>query len=90
MSKRWVFEEGVKRPYFHVKPLEKAQLKNWKEYLGSEIPLVLLYFGLLDLFGSLELGDSLGRGGVFKSPKQICLDICWPNREKVVNDRAPN
>lgn len=27
----------IKRPYFHVKPLEKAQLKNWKEYLEFEI-----------------------------------------------------
>ncbi|XP_059515164.1 pre-mRNA-processing factor 39 isoform X2 [Myotis daubentonii] len=37
VSKRWTFEEGIKRPYFHVKPLEKAQLKNWKEYLEFEI-----------------------------------------------------
>ncbi|NXA35615.1 PRP39 factor, partial [Eudromia elegans] len=37
VSKRWTFEEGIKRPYFHVKPLEKAQLKNWKEYLDFEI-----------------------------------------------------
>lgn len=36
-SVRWTFEEGIKRPYFHVKPLEKAQLKNWKEYLEFEI-----------------------------------------------------
>lgn len=27
----------IKRPYFHVKPLEKSQLKNWKEYLDFEI-----------------------------------------------------
>ncbi|MBN3324145.1 PRP39 factor, partial [Atractosteus spatula] len=27
----------IKRPYFHVKPLEKAQLNNWKEYLDFEI-----------------------------------------------------
>lgn len=27
----------IKRPYFHVKPLEKIQLKNWKEYLEFEI-----------------------------------------------------
>uniref|UniRef100_A0A671EBY3 Pre-mRNA-processing factor 39 n=1 Tax=Rhinolophus ferrumequinum TaxID=59479 RepID=A0A671EBY3_RHIFE len=27
----------IKRPYFHVKPLEKAQLKNWKEYLEFEM-----------------------------------------------------
>ena len=27
----------IKRPYFHVKPLERAQLKNWKEYLDFEI-----------------------------------------------------
>ncbi|KAK6481532.1 pre-mRNA-processing factor 39-like [Huso huso] len=37
VSKRWTFEEGIKRPYFHVKPLEKAQLNNWKEYLDFEI-----------------------------------------------------
>jgi len=27
----------IKRPYFHVKPLERCQLKNWKEYLDFEI-----------------------------------------------------
>jgi pre-mRNA-processing factor 39 len=27
----------IKRPYFHVKPLEKGQLKNWKDYLEYEI-----------------------------------------------------
>ncbi|KAJ8308137.1 hypothetical protein KUTeg_013011 [Tegillarca granosa] len=37
VSKRWNFEEGIKRPYFHVKPLERAQLKNWREYLDWEI-----------------------------------------------------
>ena len=25
------YEEGIKRPYFHVKPLERGQLKNWNE-----------------------------------------------------------
>ncbi|KAI4468987.1 pre-mrna processing protein prp39-related [Holotrichia oblita] len=34
---RWNFEEGIKRPYFHVKPLERCQLKNWQEYLDYEI-----------------------------------------------------
>lgn len=34
---RWTYEEGIKRPYFHVKPLERCQLKNWKEYLDFEI-----------------------------------------------------
>lgn len=37
VSARWNFEEGIKRPYFHVKPLERCQLKNWKEYLDFEI-----------------------------------------------------
>ncbi|XP_033110501.1 pre-mRNA-processing factor 39-like [Anneissia japonica] len=37
VSKRWAFEEAIKRPYFHVKPLEKQQLKNWIEYLDFEI-----------------------------------------------------
>lgn len=34
---RWTFEEGIKRPYFHVKPLERCQLKNWRDYLDYEI-----------------------------------------------------
>lgn len=34
---RWTFEEGIKRPYFHVKPLERCQLNNWKDYLDFEI-----------------------------------------------------
>lgn len=37
VTNRWTFEEGIKRPYFHVKPLERCQLKNWKEYLDYEI-----------------------------------------------------
>uniref|UniRef100_A0A674P5D0 PRP39 pre-mRNA processing factor 39 homolog (yeast) n=1 Tax=Takifugu rubripes TaxID=31033 RepID=A0A674P5D0_TAKRU len=37
VSKRWAFEEAIKRPYFHVKALEKTQLTNWREYLEFEI-----------------------------------------------------
>jgi len=37
ITARWTFEEAIKRPYFHVKPLEKGQLKMWKEYLEFEI-----------------------------------------------------
>ncbi|GIY57146.1 hypothetical protein CDAR_466801 [Caerostris darwini] len=37
VGKRWSFEEAIKRPYFHVKTLERAQLKNWKDYLDYEI-----------------------------------------------------
>lgn len=37
VSSRWSFEEGIKRPYFHVKPLERCQLKNWRDYLDFEI-----------------------------------------------------
>jgi len=31
------FEDGIKRPYFHVKELERVQLKNWKNYLNVVI-----------------------------------------------------
>merc|ERR1712226_579334 len=31
------FESQLRRNYFHVKPLEKSQLKAWKEYLDSFI-----------------------------------------------------
>lgn len=37
INKRWSFEEAIKRPYFHVKQLEKIQLKNWSDYLDFEI-----------------------------------------------------
>ncbi|CAL1536963.1 unnamed protein product [Lymnaea stagnalis] len=39
VSRRWTFEENIRRPYFHVKPLERGQLKNWREYLEEEISL---------------------------------------------------
>ncbi|XP_018331936.1 pre-mRNA-processing factor 39 isoform X2 [Agrilus planipennis] len=37
VTSRWNYEEGIKRPYFHVKPLERCQLKNWQDYLDFEI-----------------------------------------------------
>ncbi|KAJ8405165.1 hypothetical protein AAFF_G00321560 [Aldrovandia affinis] len=37
VGKRWNFEEAIKRPYFHVKPLDRAQLKAWQTYLDWEI-----------------------------------------------------
>jgi len=33
---RWKYEDAIKRPYFHMKPLERGQLKNWTEYLEFE------------------------------------------------------
>uniref|UniRef100_A0A4W5NHB0 Si:ch211-114c17.1 n=1 Tax=Hucho hucho TaxID=62062 RepID=A0A4W5NHB0_9TELE len=33
VRKRWNFEEAIKRPYFHVKPLDRTQLKAWHSYL---------------------------------------------------------
>ncbi len=30
------FLPQIRRPYFHVKPLEEAQLNNWAEYLSFE------------------------------------------------------
>lgn len=36
IAKRQAFEEGIKRPYFHVKPLEKCQIENWKDYISFE------------------------------------------------------
>jgi len=36
IAKRQVFEEGIKRPYFHVKPLEKCQIENWRDYIAFE------------------------------------------------------
>ncbi|CAI8011671.1 Pre-mRNA-processing factor 39 [Geodia barretti] len=37
LEKRKHFELMIKRPYFHVKPLERLQLKNWRDYLDFEI-----------------------------------------------------
>uniref|UniRef100_A0A8C7Z2A4 Si:ch211-114c17.1 n=1 Tax=Oryzias sinensis TaxID=183150 RepID=A0A8C7Z2A4_9TELE len=37
VRKRWHFEEAIKRPYFHVKPLDRAQLQAWHAYLDWEM-----------------------------------------------------
>lgn len=37
VRKRWHFEEAIKRPYFHVKPLDRLQLRSWHSYLDWEI-----------------------------------------------------
>ena len=34
---RWGYEDAIKRPYFHVKPLEKSQLAAWRNYLDFEV-----------------------------------------------------
>eukprot|EP00300_Choanocystis_sp_HF-7_P016415 c19402_g1_i3.p1 GENE.c19402_g1_i3~~c19402_g1_i3.p1 ORF type:complete len:387 (+),score=71.29 c19402_g1_i3:47-1207(+) len=31
------FEDKIKRPYFHFKPLDAAQLENWRKYLAFEM-----------------------------------------------------
>ncbi|KAI8846929.1 hypothetical protein BC829DRAFT_491006 [Chytridium lagenaria] len=36
VHKRWVFEAEIKRPYFHIKPLDDAQVANWRKYLDFE------------------------------------------------------
>ncbi|CAG8660007.1 21611_t:CDS:2, partial [Racocetra persica] len=35
-NKRWVFEQEIKRPYFHVKAMDDVQLINWRRYLDFE------------------------------------------------------
>ncbi|KAF9438675.1 hypothetical protein BGZ76_006048 [Entomortierella beljakovae] len=35
-NKRWPFEAEIKRPYFHVKPMDMQQLINWRRYLDFE------------------------------------------------------
>ncbi|XP_035624096.1 pre-mRNA-processing factor 39-like [Oncorhynchus keta] len=37
VRKRWNFEEAIKRPYFHVKPLDRTQLRAWHSYLDWEL-----------------------------------------------------
>ncbi|KAJ8955805.1 hypothetical protein NQ318_005346 [Aromia moschata] len=49
VTSRWNYEEGIKRPYFHVKPLERCQLKNWQDYLdyeteqGDRVRIIVLF-----------------------------------------------
>jgi pre-mRNA-processing factor 39 len=33
---RWLYESEIKRPYFHVKPLDDSQIRNWRSYLEFE------------------------------------------------------
>ncbi|XP_072391005.1 pre-mRNA-processing factor 39-like isoform X1 [Diabrotica undecimpunctata] len=49
VTARWNYEEAIKRPYFHVKPLERCQLKNWQDYLdyeteqGDRVRIIVLF-----------------------------------------------
>lgn len=35
-TKRWTYEQEVKRPYYHVTELDDSQLTNWRNYLDFE------------------------------------------------------
>lgn len=35
-SKRWTYEQEIRRPYFHVTELDDPQLENWRKYLSFE------------------------------------------------------
>lgn len=35
-TKRWTYEQEIKRPYFHVTDLDDAQITNWRKYLDFE------------------------------------------------------
>lgn len=35
-TKRWTYEQNIKRPYFHVTELDEEQLTNWHKYLDFE------------------------------------------------------
>ncbi|KAM4732275.1 pre-mRNA-processing factor 39 isoform 2-T2 [Anableps anableps] len=37
VRKRWNYEDAIKRPYFHVRPLDRLQLRAWHTYLDWEI-----------------------------------------------------
>ena len=43
VKERSKFEDNIKRPYFHIKPLEKSQLENWNSYLDFEEKQVINY-----------------------------------------------
>jgi len=36
VTKRWTYEQGIKRPYYHVTELDEEQLTNWGKYLDYE------------------------------------------------------
>lgn len=35
-TKRWTYEQEIKRPYYHVTELDENQLVNWRKYLDFE------------------------------------------------------
>ena len=36
VTRRWTYESAITRPYYHVTPLDDAQLENWRKYLDFE------------------------------------------------------
>ncbi|CAN0446645.1 unnamed protein product, partial [Discosporangium mesarthrocarpum] len=59
-SRREPFEVRIARPYFHVKPLDQAQLEAWMEYLDFEEAQVQVAMP----GGSVATGKVKGEGEV--------------------------
>ncbi|KAK7483566.1 hypothetical protein BaRGS_00025240 [Batillaria attramentaria] len=81
VSKRWAFEEAIRRPYFHVKPLERAQLKNWREYLDFEISTGnherIVYAKYLEQHSIEGVRNVYRRACEIHLPKKPYIHLAW-------------
>ncbi|CAK9296878.1 unnamed protein product [Gordionus sp. m RMFG-2023] len=68
VKKRKTYEDNIKRPYFHIKPLERFQLKNWNQYLDYEMNITV----------DLDKGEKTGlaKNTRVKSLFERCLVTC--------------
>jgi hypothetical protein len=83
------FEAAIKRPYFHVKPLDQAQLSNWWAYLdyktksGTHAATVRLFERCLVPCAaysgtSFEMQPWSVYMSSLTTPK-AAADLCWRN-----------
>lgn len=93
VNKRWVFEDAIKRPYFHVKPLERIQLKNWREYLdfetgtGNHRRVVILFERCVI---ACALYEDFWQRFAFYMEVHDCVDGCRNVYERACNVHLPS
>lgn len=86
VRKRWQFEEAIKRPYFHVKPLDCLQLRSWHSYLDWEIAQLSIHSKEAEKESTQEEGseeqEAFGSSPVPKDDSRVrilferCLIAC--------------
>ncbi|XP_076877486.1 pre-mRNA-processing factor 39 [Brachyhypopomus gauderio] len=90
VRKRWNFEDAIKRPYFHVKPLDRAQLKAWQSYLDWETAEAEAEAGQETTEGTSVEGQETTEGTSLEGQEvpQVKVGIAGHKRVQILYERS--